>query len=49
MAVAKASAADTAAATKDLLAAKDPQAFFSLATAYTTPNTEKKSLPTAVS
>ncbi|MFC3107328.1 TIGR01841 family phasin [Undibacterium arcticum] len=41
MEVAKASAADTAAAAKDLLAAKDPQAFFSLATAYTTPNAEK--------
>ncbi|MFC6520680.1 TIGR01841 family phasin [Undibacterium arcticum] len=40
MEVAKASAADTAAAAKDLLAAKDPQAFFSLATAYTTPNAE---------
>ncbi|MEO8600074.1 MAG: phasin family protein [Burkholderiaceae bacterium] len=41
VAVAKASAADSAAATKDLLAVKDPQAFFALATALAKPNSEK--------
>lgn len=41
MAVTKASAADSAAATKDLLAVKDPQAFFALATALAKPNSEK--------
>lgn len=41
IAVAKASAADSAAAAKDLFSAKDPQAFFALATAYAKPNSEK--------
>lgn len=41
MATVKASAADSAAAAKDLLAAKDPQTFFALATAYAKPNAEK--------
>jgi phasin family protein len=42
MAVAKASAGDTAAAANDWLAAKDPQAFFSLATAYAKPTDAEK-------
>lgn len=41
MAVAKASIEDSMAAAKDLFAAKDPQAFFSLATAYAKPSAEK--------
>lgn len=41
MAVAKASSEDSMAAAKDLFAVKDPQAFFSLATAYAKPNAEK--------
>jgi phasin family protein len=41
MAAVKASAADSAAAANDLLTAKDPQAFFSLATACAKPNPEK--------
>src|ERR1017187_4746336 len=41
IAAAKASAEESTAAVKDLLAAKDPQAFMSLATKYATPNVEK--------
>ena len=41
MAVAKASVEDSMTAAKDLLAAKDPQAFFALATAYAKPSAEK--------
>lgn len=41
MAVAKASSEDSMAAAKDLFAVKDPQAFFSLATAFAKPCTEK--------
>lgn len=39
--VARASAEDFTVAAKDLLAVKDPQAFFVLATAYAKPNSEK--------
>lgn len=41
VAAAKASVEESMAAVKDLLAAKDPQAFFSLATAYAKPSAEK--------
>lgn len=41
LSVAKAAPIDLTIATKDLLAAKDPQTFFSLATAYVQPNAEK--------
>ena len=41
MAAAKASADDSVAAARELLAAKEPQAFFSLVSAWAKPNTEK--------
>jgi phasin family protein len=41
MAAVKASAEESSAAVKDLLAAKNPQAFLALATAYAKPNPEK--------
>lgn len=41
MAAAKASADDSVAAARELLAAKEPQAFFSLMSALSKPNTEK--------
>jgi len=41
MAAVKASADDSIAATRELLAAKEPQAFFSLVSALAKPNTEK--------
>src|ERR1019366_7451962 len=43
MATVKASADESTAAVKDLLAAKDPQAFLALAAAYAKPNADKVS------